>query len=117
MLDKKLESPNAYQLFPIKNAQELYLGEVKPEELGVAAKDNQLIIELAGNTPDFLERLSLPAYLPVNTKAIGEDDKLWSQSVNSFVASGKFKPTKWEKGRHPSARAQLQIYRPKGDSC
>ncbi len=103
ILDKNLNSPVAYQLFPIKNAVKVYNGEFKADELGVSVdKDENLVIVLEGKCPDFLQRLTLPAYLAIQEKNVSEAQTDWSLDITKLQVSGKYKVSDWKKGQNIS---------------
>lgn len=54
-------------LYPVKNAQKISKGEMKPDDLGVAALDDlTLQVTLEGPTPYFIENVAHGTMLPVN---------------------------------------------------
>ncbi len=91
-LSPSFPSENAYQLFCIKNAEEIKKGQKPVEELGVLALDeNTLQINLAYPVPYFLELLSFSIFFPVHEK-IDETSSLASQ----FVSCGPFVLKSWK---------------------
>ena len=85
VLDPVAPTPNAYQLYPIHNAQRYHEGvpangedgeatveyTVKPEEVGIEAVDEKTLkVTLEGPCPDFAELLALPPWCPVQKAAV-----------------------------------------------
>lgn len=65
-LNPQFAAPNAYQLFVIQNAQEIYDGKMPMEALGVETPDEQtLIVHLKDPTQSFLQMVSTPPFFPV----------------------------------------------------
>lgn len=69
MLAQDFPAPNAYQLYPLKNAKAIKDGNEFIDALGVFARNAQtLVVELENPTPEFLQLLSAPFYFPVNSQ-------------------------------------------------
>ena len=67
VLDPKFAAPNAFQLYPIKNARAFKSGEVSSNSLGISMPDAQtLVVTLEKPTPYFLELTSFFTLFPVN---------------------------------------------------
>ena len=112
ILDKELNSPNAYQLFPIKNAVKVYNGDLKADKLGVSKNnDGDLVIELEGSCQDFLHRLNLPAYRAVNKSCVEKNEESWSLDIKNLVVSGSYKVETWKKGQNLLMTKNSETYR------
>ncbi|MBV2143790.1 peptide ABC transporter substrate-binding protein [Falsochrobactrum sp. TDYN1] len=77
-------------LYPIKNAKPINKGEMKPDQLGVAALDDQTLeVTLEGPAPYFLELAAHGTMLPVNKANI---DALGDQFARPgvMVSNGPF---------------------------
>ncbi len=96
-LDPLVPADNAFQLYPIKNAQSIKCGLMASEELGVKIIDEKTLqVELESATPYFLELTSYPAYFPVNAK-VDRESPQWSEDVETFVGNGPFTLHEWKR--------------------
>lgn len=86
--DPSLGAPS---LFPIKNAQAIFLNQKPLDSLGVKILDATTIqVELEYPTPYFLELLGTPPFFPINHK-VDLTDKDWLQKTGShFICNGPF---------------------------
>ncbi|MCI5051768.1 MAG: peptide ABC transporter substrate-binding protein [Simkaniaceae bacterium] len=96
MLDPSFPAPNAYLLYPIKNAKRAKNGEISTNEVGVRAiNDKTLVVELRKPTPYFLELTSFCALFPINHK-VELNNPNWHEVHNEdFVCSGPFSLKEW----------------------
>ncbi|MDJ1158524.1 peptide ABC transporter substrate-binding protein [Chelatococcus sp. SYSU_G07232] len=77
-------------LYPIKNAEKVNKGELKPEELGVkAADDKTLVITLERPTPYFLELLQHQTGLPLHQASVEKFGKDFVKPGN-LVSNGAY---------------------------
>lgn len=110
VLDYEDPSPNAYQLYPIRNAQRYCEGTpvqgedgisslrhtLTAEDLGLEAVDDATLkVTLEGPCPDFLELLALPAWCPVRQSAVESNPDSWTQSAATCVTNGRFMLKDW----------------------
>lgn len=111
VLDPEKPVPNAYQLYPIHNAQRYREGVITPggegeedklefpvkaEEVGIEAVDEKTLkVTLEGPCPDFVELLALPAWCPVQKAAVEANPDTWSQSPATCVSNGAFFLREW----------------------
>lgn len=110
VLDPEKPCPNAYQLYPIQNAQRYREGvptpgedgsfttemSVKAEEVGIqVTEEGQLKVTLAGPCPDFLELLATPAWCPVRQDVVEADPATWTQSASTCVTNGRYMLKEW----------------------
>lgn len=91
-LSPHFPSPNAYQLFVIKNAKAAKEGALAVSEVGVKALDDQtLLVELEAPTPYFLEMTAFPSFFPVN-RFLDLSNPEWAGNKGEHVlANGPFK--------------------------
>jgi len=96
ILDPKFFSPNAFQLYSIKNAKSIKQGDLPLNELGVEILDEQTIrVYLENPTPYFLELTAFPAFFPYCESA----DKYNVEKLDkeeTIVCCGPFKLKKWK---------------------
>jgi oligopeptide transport system substrate-binding protein len=86
-LSPSFPSSNAYQLFCIKNAEEIKLGKKEAQDLGVYALDEKTLkIDLVRPVPYFLELLAFSIFFPVHP----------SMDQGNLVFSGPFVLKEWK---------------------
>lgn len=110
MLDPEGNFPNAYQLYPIQNAQRYREGvpvpgedgeftielSVEPEEVGIeVTEEGALKVTLEGPCPDFLELLASPAWCPVRQDVVEANPTTWTQSAATCVTNGRYMLSQW----------------------
>ncbi|MFA6915785.1 MAG: peptide ABC transporter substrate-binding protein [Parachlamydiales bacterium] len=97
MLTPGFPAPNAYQLYPIKNAQAIKDGKEFVDALGVFEKNKTtLVIELEHAHPEFMQLLSTPFYYPVNYQwAKDYDDSPHTINPGEVPLNGPFVPKSW----------------------
>jgi oligopeptide transport system substrate-binding protein len=67
ILDPSFPSPNAYQLFVVKNGKAVKEGQMSVDSLGInATAPNTLVITLEAPTPYFLELLDFHPFFPIH---------------------------------------------------
>lgn len=85
----------AFQLYPIKNAKEIKLGKLPPEELGARALDSHtLVVELEYPLPYLLELVAFPVFFPVN-RHVDKGEPRWTEKIENYVCNGPFRPMEW----------------------
>jgi len=90
VLDPQNESNTSYLLYPVKNAEKVNMGKMKPSSLGVKALDDVTFeVTLEKPTPYFLEITSAVVSFPLNKKIV-ENDKEWYKDVEKNISSGPF---------------------------
>ena len=93
-LDPAFLSENAYQLFCIKNAEQIKKGEKSSEELGVRLLDERTLqVDLENPIPYFLELLSFSIFFPVHEAM---DSKGWDLTHQTLISSGPFCLKEWK---------------------
>lgn len=96
-LDPESGSGYANYLFPIRNAQEIYNGEMSKESLGVETPDEYtLIFHLEEPCSYFLDLLRLPVYLPSSVSYADSALSGWDKEEATSVANGPFCLAKYE---------------------
>ncbi len=94
ILDPNFASDIAYQLYGIKNARKVKLGE--KEEIGVKALDGEtLVVELEHPIPYFLELVTMPAFFPAK-ESLYNGPFVLKDWKHSDVVKLKKNPNYWE---------------------
>lgn len=95
-LDPKTAAEYAYQLYPLKGAQEFNTGRsADPGSIGaVAESDRVLTVHLNHPTPYFLPLLSHYAFAPLNEKWVTAHPD-WSANPSAYLVNGPFKLKEW----------------------
>jgi oligopeptide transport system substrate-binding protein len=95
ILDPSFASDNSFQLYPIKNAQDIKKGKMHIDLLGVEVIDDlTLKVTLEQPTPYFLELTAFPAFFPV-CEAADRLNPFWAEKETTAVYCGPFKLQKW----------------------
>lgn len=90
-LDPQNGSGYANYLFPIKNAESIYLGTGDIDELGVAAPDDYtLVFTLDKPCVYFLDLLRLPVYLPTCQAVVLNAERGWDRLPEFQRSNGPF---------------------------
>jgi oligopeptide transport system substrate-binding protein len=90
ILDPATGAEYASMLYPVKNAEALNKGEVKPEDLGARAiDDTTLEVTLNSPTPYLLEMLTHQATVPLNEATVTKLGTDWSKPGN-MVSNGAY---------------------------
>ncbi|MTW87807.1 peptide ABC transporter substrate-binding protein [Virgibacillus dakarensis] len=94
------ESPDtdyAYQLYPIKGAQDAKENGGSLDDVGITAKDDKtLVVELNNPTPYFLNLTAFYTYFPVNHN-VAESSDDWAQDAgDQYVTNGPFTMESWK---------------------
>lgn len=94
---KNADTDYAYQLYPIKNAEDVKENGMPMDEVGITVEDEKkLIVELEQPTPYFLELTAFMTYYPLN-KNIVEGNKDWStEASEDYVTNGPFTLESWQ---------------------
>lgn len=81
----------------IKNAEALYNGKAKPEDLGVKAEDEKtLVITLEKPIPFFKSLMAFPTFYPQNQKFVEEQAANFGKKSENLVFNGPFAINGWE---------------------
>lgn len=99
-LDPDTASPNASDLFIIKNAKAVHEGSIKNmEEIGVYVPDDFIIVfKLEHPAPYFPGLVSLPAFRPLPGHVIEKYKDKWTET-DKIQNCGPYKPVIWKKGK------------------
>ena len=94
---KNADTDYAYQLYPIKNAEDVKENGMPMDEVGITVEDEKkLIVELEQPTPYFLELTAFMTYYPLN-KNVVEGNKDWSTDASEdYVTNGPFTLESWQ---------------------
>ncbi len=84
ILDPSFSSPNAFQLYPIKNAKAIKEGKLPFSALGIEVIDTYTLkVNLEQPTPYFLEMTAFPAFFPVCESADRMREKTQEMGVST----------------------------------
>lgn len=90
-VDPIIASEYSYQLDPIKNATKISAGNMKTDNLGVKAiNDNTLEVTLEAPTAYFLELTAFPTYFPVRKDIIDKNNDTWTLKPETYIGNGPF---------------------------
>ncbi|TCS60596.1 peptide ABC transporter substrate-binding protein [Varunaivibrio sulfuroxidans] len=97
-------------LYPIKNAEAVNTGKMKPDALGVKAIDaNTLRIDLSGPTPYFLGLLTHYTAWPVPKHVIEKWGKAWIKPGH-IVSNGPYVLDKWVPNSYVKLKKNPKFY-------
>ncbi|MFE4712450.1 peptide ABC transporter substrate-binding protein [Paenibacillus sp. NPDC056722] len=87
----------AYSFFVIAGAEDYNNGNLKdPAKIGIKAiNQNTLQVKLKQKTPEFLQILAHPIYLPVHADTV-KGNKNWGNTDKTMVTNGPFKLKSWD---------------------
>jgi len=99
VLDPKITSPYAYQLYYIQNAENFKSGKTTDaKELGLKVLNKYtLVITLENPCPYFLSILCCPIYYPVNKKTVETNPESWCYETSNYIGNGPFKLYAWNR--------------------
>ncbi|MFD2209838.1 peptide ABC transporter substrate-binding protein [Virgibacillus halophilus] len=94
---KNADADYAYQLYPIKGAEDAKENGASMDDVGIEAKDDHtLVVELENPTAYFLDLTTTYTYFPVNEKVAKDNDK-WANDVSDdYVTNGPFLMKSWK---------------------
>ena len=96
VLDPKVASDYANQLYYLKNGQAFNGGKAKVETVGVKATDDYTLeVELEVATPYFLQLCALSTLMPVRQDIVEKDPEKWTLNPETYIGNGPFKLTSW----------------------
>jgi ABC-type oligopeptide transport system substrate-binding subunit len=96
-LDPATGSEYAYQVYYVKNAQQINAGEMAVEELGVKAIDDKTLeVTLEAATPYFTQLTAFPTLFPVREDIISKNPETWANDPKTLISNGPYKMTKFE---------------------
>lgn len=82
-------------LFPIKNAQKIFKGELPPEKLGISTKGPDLNIEFENPDSEFIYTLTSPLTAPLPATPIPSVDEVRVKPAQ-YLSSGAYLFSSWE---------------------
>lgn len=95
ILDPDFSSPDAYLLYPIKNAKAVKAGKLPLDQVAIQAQDAKtLVVELEMPTPYFLQILASSVLLPVNA-TMDKNNPNWANQPAQLLSNGPFKLKEW----------------------
>lgn len=96
-LDRTVPSPNAHELFVLRNGEAVYQGSLNSNSLGVEALDSSTLrVTLAYPEPLFLEMTATLPFLPVS-EALSKSNPDWhKQGWQPVLVNGPFFPTGYD---------------------
>ncbi|MCD5324688.1 MULTISPECIES: peptide ABC transporter substrate-binding protein [Pontibacillus] len=102
-LDPNNQSQYAYQLYPIKGAEDFNSGNPDTDDLdalkdavAITAEDDQTLkVELNNPTPYFLQLTAFYTYFPVNQEIAEANPEWYADAGENYVSNGPFKMTEW----------------------
>jgi oligopeptide transport system substrate-binding protein len=96
IIDPATASPFASSLTPLANGQAIISGELDPEQLGVHAVDDRvLVVTLDKPAAYFLSLASTPALYPLRQDIVEQYGKPWTEAA-SIVGNGAYVMTAWD---------------------
>jgi len=99
LVDPAVASEYAFiaEIAGLKNAAAVMKGEMKPDQLGVAAKDDKtLVVTLDVPVPYFESLMAFPSFLPVNEAFFTAAGDKFGTSPDTILANGPFVITAYE---------------------
>lgn len=96
VVDPDTASEYAYIMYDLKNAEDINIGEKKPNELGVKALDDHTLqFELTKPLPYFKEMLAFGTFMPQNEKVVKKHGERYGTNEDKSVYNGPFKVKEW----------------------
>lgn len=93
------ENPNAdyaYQLYPIKGAEDAKENDGSLDDVGITVEDDQtLVVELEQPTEYFLELTAFYTYYPINEEVATANEEWSLEAGEDYVSNGPFELTDW----------------------
>jgi oligopeptide transport system substrate-binding protein len=98
-LSPKLQSPYAYTLFVLQNAEDINAGKKSADELGVKALDDYTVeFRLTNPMGYFPALVGIWVYRPLPRNTLEQYGENWTQPEH-IQSSGSYRLKKWEKNR------------------
>ncbi len=106
LLDPQFPSPNVYQLYVIRGAQEAKEGRTSIDQVGIYAIDpSTLIVELERPVPYFLDLIATHFFYPVHASLRQQMIDSTATSNSSILTNGPFQLKAW---RHHNELTAVQ---------
>lgn len=108
LFDPKTKAPDAVLFFAIKNAREVYSGEMNTSEIGVFATDEHTLkISVNYEDPYFLRYLTYPAAMPCNEEFFLSTKGRYGLEYIDILTNGAFKIANWKHNESIGLRRNL----------
>lgn len=110
-LNPATNSPNATDLYILKNAKAIHKGKIKDfKELGVYVPDDfTVIFKLEHPAPYFPALVNLPAFRPLPGSVIDKYKDRWSELDNIQIC-GPYRPILWQKEKGIFLKKNFRFY-------
>ncbi|MGM7700898.1 peptide ABC transporter substrate-binding protein [Pseudalkalibacillus sp. Hm43] len=96
-VDPEVASQYSFIMGPVKNAEAITAGDMKPEELGVEAVDEKTLkVTLERPTPYFLSLTTFATYLPQNQEFVEGQGDQYALEDENLIYNGPFLLTDWK---------------------
>lgn len=87
----------AYQLYPIKGAEDAKENGASLDDVGITVEDDQtLVVELEQPVDYFLDLTAFHTYYPLNKNVVEGNDKWALDASDDYVTNGPFKLVSWD---------------------
>ncbi len=87
----------AYQLYPIKGAEDAKEDDGSLDDVGITAEDDHtLVVELEQPTEYFLELTAFYTYYPLNEDVVSENKDWATDAGDDYVTNGPFQLVSWD---------------------
>lgn len=98
MLEPQFPSPNAYQLYIIRGAQDAKEGRASIEQVGVHAQDDStLVVQLERPTPYFLHLTATHFYYPVHASLRQQPFDAKGLNESPLLTNGPYQLENWKR--------------------
>jgi oligopeptide transport system substrate-binding protein len=99
VVDPANAAPYASLLYPLKNAEAIVAGKMKPEALGVSAPDDRLLeVKFERPIPYFAKLAAFTSLFPIREDFYLSRNGSYAANAEDLLFNGPFKLTKWEHG-------------------
>jgi oligopeptide transport system substrate-binding protein len=99
VVDPKTASEYAFIMFPLKNAEKINKGEMKPDALGVKAVDDYTLkVEFEKPTGYFLSLTAFATYFPVREDFHKKAGEKYGADADKLIFNGPFTLEEWVHG-------------------
>lgn len=87
----------AYQLYPIKNAEDAKENDGSLDDVGITSEDDHtLVVELEQPTEYFLELTAFHTYYPINEAVVSGNADWALDAGDDYVSNGPFELVSWD---------------------
>jgi len=110
ILNPTMGAPYAYQLWVIKNAEQISQGKLPVSALGVSAPDSHtLVVQLEHPAPYLPQLLTHIAAYPVPRHVVAAKGNAWAKPAN-YVANGPYVVSNWVPNDHVTLIKNPKFY-------